>query len=274
MSEGYAASANDTGHQSSPFSGAWAYSPTGLNSALIADFAHRANHEMAVKSKQLIEAFYGMPPSYSYFNGCSTGGREGLTEAMRYPEDSDGIVAASPAINWPGRVPSACHLRRARAPGGYDGHLTLDVSPSHAMSTSTSWRQRRPRAAASLVVSSSARSRELTATSAPCAARLAWSSRARSTSALSEASASVAAGPLARAGRCGGTPGWNRLGPRALQLSRGSFAIFVDRGDLSGGAGRCRSGETHRAGSNGRLHRADGHRPSSGSTDPALEGDR
>jgi hypothetical protein len=61
---------------------------------------------MAVKSKALISLFYGRGPSYSYWLGCSTGGREGLTEAMRYPSDFNGIVAESPAINWTRFIPA------------------------------------------------------------------------------------------------------------------------------------------------------------------------
>ena len=69
---------------------------------------------MTVTGKALTEALYGVAPRYSYFNGCSTGGRQGLMEAQRYPEDYNGIVAAAPAINWtrflPQEFPS---LRRA-----------------------------------------------------------------------------------------------------------------------------------------------------------------
>jgi hypothetical protein len=106
VADGYVASATDTGHQDSPLSGKWAWSPTGMNTAQIQDFAHRANHQMALKSKALIKRFYQRRPSYSYWNGCSTGGREGLTEAVRYPTDFDGIVAAAPAINWTRFIPS------------------------------------------------------------------------------------------------------------------------------------------------------------------------
>ena len=56
---------------------------------------------MTVTGKALTQALYNAAPKYSYFNGCSTGGRQGLMEAQRYPEDYNGIVSAAPAINWP-----------------------------------------------------------------------------------------------------------------------------------------------------------------------------
>jgi hypothetical protein len=61
------------------------------------DFAYRGNHETTLVAKALIQAFYGQGPRYSYFMGCSDGGREALMEAQRYPNDFDGISAGDPA---------------------------------------------------------------------------------------------------------------------------------------------------------------------------------
>ena len=61
------------------------------------DYAYRSEHEMTVKAKAIINAFYGNAPTRSYFNGCSTGGRQALTEASRFPDDFDGIIAGAAA---------------------------------------------------------------------------------------------------------------------------------------------------------------------------------
>lgn len=88
---GFVMAATDMGH-SSP-SGEW-----GLDDRQRADFAYRAQHVTAEAAKALTQAFYGQPAQYSYFNGCSDGGREALVEAMRYPGDFDGIIAGAPAM--------------------------------------------------------------------------------------------------------------------------------------------------------------------------------
>jgi feruloyl esterase len=97
---GFAAGATDTGHEGGNAS--FALDADGrLDWTRIRDFAHVGIHDMTVTGKALTQAMYGVAPKYSYFNGCSTGGRQGLMEAQRYPQDYDGIVAAAPAINWP-----------------------------------------------------------------------------------------------------------------------------------------------------------------------------
>ena len=98
-SEGFAAGSTDTGHEGA--SGSFALDANGrLNWQLIRDNAYLGIHEMTVVGKAMTQAFYGAAPRRAYFNGCSTGGRQGLSEAQRYPDDYDGIVAGAPAINW------------------------------------------------------------------------------------------------------------------------------------------------------------------------------
>jgi feruloyl esterase len=93
LQEGYATASTDTGHI-----GGNASFAIGHREKVI-DFAYRAVHEMAVKSKTIIAAFYDRAARLSYWTGCSTGGRQGLMEAQRHPEDFDGIIAGAPANN-------------------------------------------------------------------------------------------------------------------------------------------------------------------------------
>lgn len=103
LEQGYAISLSDDGHSyGGGRDGSFALNPDGSrNWPLIADWAYRALHVTAERAKTVIEAYYGEPPEYSYWNGGSTGGREGLMLAQRYPHDYDGIIVAYPAINWP-----------------------------------------------------------------------------------------------------------------------------------------------------------------------------
>jgi feruloyl esterase len=91
LAEGYATSSTDTGHKG----GDAKFAPG--HPEKIVDYAYRAVHEMTVQAKALINARYGRDPKLSYWNGCSTGGRQGLQEAQRYPEDYDAIIAGAPA---------------------------------------------------------------------------------------------------------------------------------------------------------------------------------
>ncbi len=91
VKKGFATAATDTGHEGGSASFALGH-PEKLT-----DFAYRAVHETTVASKAMIQNLYGSAPRYSYWNGCSTGGRQGLKEAQKYPADFDGIIAGAPA---------------------------------------------------------------------------------------------------------------------------------------------------------------------------------
>ncbi|WP_433372718.1 tannase/feruloyl esterase family alpha/beta hydrolase [Actinoplanes sp. CA-142083] len=89
-----ASATTDMGHQGQN-DGSWA---AGNPQAQI-DFAYRGVHVTSVVAKEIIKRFYGRSPAYSYFDGCSDGGREAVMEAQRYPDDFDGIAAGAPASN-------------------------------------------------------------------------------------------------------------------------------------------------------------------------------
>jgi feruloyl esterase len=96
LSRGYAVASTDTGHEGSVDDGSFA---VGHPEKLI-DHGYRAIHEMTVQSKAIVAAHYGRSSERSYWIGCSSGGRQGLMEAQRFPEDYDGISAGAPANNW------------------------------------------------------------------------------------------------------------------------------------------------------------------------------
>jgi feruloyl esterase len=90
VKSGYATASTDTGH-STPGGGFALGHPEKL-----IDFSWRSEHEMTVKAKAIVQAFYGDAPRRSYWNGCSTGGRQALKEAQMFPDDFDGIIAGAP----------------------------------------------------------------------------------------------------------------------------------------------------------------------------------
>lgn len=96
LRNGFVAAATDDGHQGAPTDGSWAMG----HPEKVKDFGYRAVHQTDVKAKKIIEAFYQKKPRYSYFNGCSEGGREALMEAQRFPGDFNGILAGAPAHYW------------------------------------------------------------------------------------------------------------------------------------------------------------------------------
>jgi predicted esterase len=111
---GYATAASDSGHTGSPMSTEFALG----HPEKVIDFAYRAIHKMAERSKQVIQAFYRRPPDYSYFKSCSTGGRQGVMSAQRYPGDFDRIIAGNMAnrIVYMHTARVAESLRQSRHP--------------------------------------------------------------------------------------------------------------------------------------------------------------
>jgi len=95
---GYATAGTDTGHDGRTVDASWALN----NIERQLNFGHAAVHRVAEASKAIIRAHYHAPPSRSYFNGCSNGGRQALMAAQRYPADFDGIVAGAPAYDFTG----------------------------------------------------------------------------------------------------------------------------------------------------------------------------
>jgi len=97
VSRGFAAASTDTGHDArvDPL-GTFAHN----NLAKELDYGFRAVHLTAITAKTLVAAYYGRGAHYSYWDGCSTGGRQGLMSAQRFPDDFDGIVAGAPVQNF------------------------------------------------------------------------------------------------------------------------------------------------------------------------------
>jgi feruloyl esterase len=114
LARGYAVANTDTGHRGGAGDFSWA---TDQPEKLV-DYQYRAVHELTVVGKAITEARYGVAPEKSYWNGCSTGGRQGLKEAQRYPEDYDAIVAGAPANNWSPLMALSITVQRNLGPGG------------------------------------------------------------------------------------------------------------------------------------------------------------
>jgi feruloyl esterase len=107
LARGYATSSTDTGHTGNNASFASGHPEK------VIDFGWRAVHEMTLASKQIVAAYYGGGPKFSYWNGCSAGGRQAMKEAQRFPADFDGIIAGAPGLDWTGRAAQAVRVMKA-----------------------------------------------------------------------------------------------------------------------------------------------------------------
>jgi hypothetical protein len=100
LMQGFATAGTDTGHQGDILDWSFGYNPPDNSNPDAAekliDYCEESIHETTVLSKAIIDTFYCAAPAYSYYVGCSTGGRQGLMEAQVYPEDFDGILVGAP----------------------------------------------------------------------------------------------------------------------------------------------------------------------------------
>jgi Tannase and feruloyl esterase len=96
LKQGFAVAQTNTGHDAV----AEPFASFAVSYQKRVDYAFRAVHMTAVEAKRIAAAYYGRAAAYSYWDGCSTGGRQGLISAQRFPQDFDGIVAGAPVLNF------------------------------------------------------------------------------------------------------------------------------------------------------------------------------
>ncbi|WP_157004457.1 tannase/feruloyl esterase family alpha/beta hydrolase [Brevundimonas nasdae] len=129
LKQGYAQVVSDSGHQD----------PTGMSAAFVQNdpaaarlFGSEAVPTVMAATLQILTEAYGAPPSKSYFEGCSTGGREALMAVQRNPGLFDGVIARAPAFNWVGFMGAfQATARAAAAPGGSFGPAKAALLARH-----------------------------------------------------------------------------------------------------------------------------------------------
>ena len=131
LKSGYATAQTDGGHPStSVWDTSWASNPEAVK-----DFAYRAIHEMTVSGKSVVAHYYGKPQSRTYYQGCSTGGRMGLMEAQRFPEDYDGIIAGAPVYSLQVQTSALIRNEIFSAPGAAFSPAQLKLVQDAAVKT-------------------------------------------------------------------------------------------------------------------------------------------
>src|SRR5690606_12142739 len=134
---GYATANSNMGHDAGAEPGA---SFARDNPQALIDFAYRAVHLTANASKTLVRAYFGRPAQYAYFEGCSTGGREGLMSAQRFPNDFDGIVAGAPVYDYQVTNITNWWAVKKSFEDGFAGNLAFDADGDGVPEDLTKWR--------------------------------------------------------------------------------------------------------------------------------------
>ena len=126
LQKGFAVAWTDTGHNAD----AEPLTSFALDRQKLLDFAFRAVHVTAETAKKVIQTYYGAPHRRAYFEGCSTGGRQGLILAQRFPSDFDGIIVGAPILNETGQRMSQAWMAKALESGPFPG-AKLPLLASH-----------------------------------------------------------------------------------------------------------------------------------------------
>jgi feruloyl esterase len=134
VAEGYAVANSNTGHDNGSEPGA-SFGFNNRQSEI--DFGYRAVHLTVNTAKTLIKEYYGKEPEYSYFEGCSTGGEQGLTEAQRYPYDFDGIVAGAPVNHYQALNVSHAWMLQKVFQNDFAGNLAFDTNGDGSLDSLT-----------------------------------------------------------------------------------------------------------------------------------------
>ena len=124
VDRGFAVTSTDTGHRADGVDASWALDD--LERQI--NFGYLATHRTALTAKAIVREYYGADPHHAYFNGCSTGGRQALMEAQRFPGDFDGIVSGAPVFDWTHALAAGLSLAQTL----YPDPAVLDKSPVSA----------------------------------------------------------------------------------------------------------------------------------------------
>jgi feruloyl esterase len=113
LAQGYATAQTDGGHVTTdPWDTSWASNPESVT-----DFSYRAVHLMTTVGKAVVAKHYGHPQKRAYFQGCSTGGRQGLMEVQRFPDDYNGVISGAPVYSLLTQTSALVRNEAFAAPG-------------------------------------------------------------------------------------------------------------------------------------------------------------
>ena len=131
VNAGYATVGTDTGHKGTPIDASWALD----NPERELNYGYLGVHRTAEVAKAILRAYYGASEARSYFFGCSNGGRQGLMEAQRFPDDFDGIVSGAPAADFVGIAAQFIKDSRAQYPDPSNLTPLLPAAAMQSVST-------------------------------------------------------------------------------------------------------------------------------------------